>query len=290
MHSYSRNSQEAENRNLHDLEKFKYKMIFTDIDGTLLNKNREISEETKAEVKRITKDYNIPFVLVSSRMPKAMQHLQEMLGFRFPIISYNGALVIDQDKTQILLSETIPFYIVKSICEFSRYSKVHVSLYRNDNWYVEKLDYWANREINNTKVEPEVKGFKQLFCNADVEELNMHKIMCMGEKDGIDKIVENLNDVFSDELNIYRSKDTYLEITSNKVSKASAVKLIQEKFGFNNEEIIAIGDNYNDKEMLVYAGLGVAMGNANKQIKKIADEITLPNSMNGVAAVIRKYF
>ena len=272
------------------MNSLKYKMLFTDIDGTLLNRERVISAKTKNQIERISKEHQIPVILISSRMPKAMNHLQNELGTNYPIISYNGALIIETANENVIHSETIPFHIVQEIFEKSKIEAVHTSLYCYDNWYVEELDFWASREINNTKAEPEVIKFETLFSTAPLENLNMHKIMCMGDKAGIDDVLKHASDNFGNELNLYRSKDTYLEITSNKASKATAVKKIHQNYNIKADEIIAVGDNYNDLEMLEYAGLGVAMGNAKDEIKKIADEITLSNTEDGVAELIKKYF
>jgi Cof subfamily protein (haloacid dehalogenase superfamily) len=90
-------------------------------------------------------------------------------------------------------------------------------------------------------------------------------------------------------LNIYPSKPTYLEIMPKMASKTSAIQVLQDKFGVHQSEIIAMGDNYNDIDMLAYAGLGIAMGNAPDEVRKQAKEITLTNDEDGVAAALLKY-
>ncbi|MCC6411592.1 MAG: HAD family phosphatase [Saprospiraceae bacterium] len=271
-----------------------YKVICTDIDGTLLNKDRELSEKTILEISRIKN--HVPVILVSSRMPKAMRHLQETLGIKNqPLIAYNGGLVLlyneNQEEPTVFLTVPISYDVTRIIYNKVKNTDVHVSLYINDHWYVEQLDAWAAREINNTKVYPTIAGFNSMI---DLWESNLegpHKIMCMGPEAEIHALEMFLRETCSDKLNIYRSKSTYLELASKHVSKAVAIKkLLQEHMGFRLEDVVAFGDNYNDIEMLDTVGLGIAVANANEALKKVADEITLSNLEDGVAVSIKKYF
>jgi Cof subfamily protein (haloacid dehalogenase superfamily) len=111
----------------------------------------------------------------------------------------------------------------------------------------------------------------------------------MGKEEEIESLERSLKNDCSEELTIYRSKPTYLEIMHHTVTKTYAIRFLQEKFNLEQNQIIAVGDNFNDIDMLQYAGLGVAMGNAPEQVKQIADEITSSNDDNGVAKVIQKY-
>ncbi len=271
----------------------KYRILFTDIDSTLLNKERQMTPAVKEQIKRIS-NMNIPVVLVSSRMPKAMKHLQDEAGISAPLICCNGSLIVEnydeKGNIKIILSETIPADVVKSVYRGAKEAGVHIGLYRNDEWYVEALDYWANREILNTRTKPEIIVMDDIFSSGLGAKADMHKIMCMGNKQNIDQLVDYINKNNPGVLNLYRSKDTYLEITANRVSKGSAIKFLHEKMDIDVSETIAVGDNYNDVEMIKYAGLGIAMGNAKEEVKAVADEITLSNNEDGIAEVIKKYF
>jgi Cof subfamily protein (haloacid dehalogenase superfamily) len=268
-----------------------YKIICTDIDGTLLGKDRELSPATIQAIKRIKKD--IPVILVSSRMPKAMRHLQAILGIEhYPIIAYNGGLVIINDHDGApFLSISVSVEVSRAIFLQTQNTSIHTSLYLHDDWFVQDLDYWALREINNTKVHPVVTDFVPLITSWENDGLGPHKIMCMGPEAEIHALELFLQTGFNDQLNIYRSKPTYLELSSKRVSKATAIEqLLQQQMGFQLSEVIAFGDNYNDIEMLAAAGLGIAMANGNDALKSIADEITLSNLEDGVAVSIQKYF
>ncbi|MBK8557240.1 MAG: HAD family phosphatase [Lewinellaceae bacterium] len=271
-----------------------YKIIFTDIDGTLLDKNRELAARTIQEIGRI-KD-RVPVVLVSSRMPKAMRHIQQSLGIeQYPLICYNGGLVLifhaEQPTPVVLLSVPIAVEITRKVYGFAQNTAIHVSLYLNDDWYVQSMDYWANREANNTKVQPAVQDFELLISAWERDAQGPHKIMCMGPEQEIDQLEDFLQKACGDELNIYRSKSTYLELSSKSVSKAVAIKtLLDQNLHYPLEEAMAFGDNYNDIEMLATVGLGITVANGNEALKKVAGEITASNIEDGVALSIAKYF
>ncbi len=269
-----------------------YKVICTDIDGTLLGANRALSPKTIHTIGRI-KDH-VPVILVSSRMPKAMRHLQVELGIeKHPVIAYNGGLILtyDQEEPQVLWSQPIDIQALRIIHQFTGTSPVHISLYTHDDWYVRELDQWALREINNTKVEPTIADFDEVITTWEQQGISPHKIMCMGPEADIHALETFLLQTCGNMLHVYRSKSTYLELASKSISKASAIAhLLQEKWGYTPAAAVAFGDNYNDIEMLKAVGRGIAVANANDALRQVAHEITSSNLEDGVAVAIEKYF
>lgn len=269
-----------------------YKLVCSDIDGTLLNKDRELSPRTIEIVNKIKEKH--PVILISSRMPKAMTHLQKQMDIlNHPLIAYNGGQVLINEKgsAKTILSIEIPIDLTNRILTFISNSTIHMSLYNSDDWFVPEMDFWANREMNNTKVKPDLANLIDVCKDWKSRNIGPHKIMCMGEKGEIQLLENYLKIHFSKELNIYRSKDTYLEIASKKISKLSALSfLLEKKYDIKLHEVIAFGDNYNDIEMLEGVGLGVAVGNAKDEVKKVANQITLRNKEDGVALVLEKLF
>ncbi|OAB78997.1 Cof-type HAD-IIB family hydrolase [Cochleicola gelatinilyticus] len=267
----------------------KYNFICTDIDGTLLNKDRELSPCTIQELKRI-KD-TAPIILISSRMPKAMRHLQKELGIEhLPLIAYNGGLILDGNN--VLESTDISVNIISEVVSNCKNTSIHLSLYHNDEWFVPEMDYWANREANNTKVTPTVRALQETLIDWKNSNKGAHKIMCMGEESEISALYSALETKFPNDLSLYRSKPTYIEIANKKISKETAIyKLLQECYPNQKiEHVIAFGDNYNDIEMLKAVGMGVAVKNAKNEVLAIANDITESNIDDGVALSIQKYF
>jgi Cof subfamily protein (haloacid dehalogenase superfamily) len=267
-----------------------FKVICTDIDGTLLNPERELSKRTIDIIRSIKDD--VAVVLASSRMPAAMRHLQESLDIGDqPLICYNGGYIISQTEgVKVLDSVKIPFALCEFIAKWSHDKNLHAGFYLEDDWFAPAEDQWTKREINNTKVQASIFSGLDLMESWKSQEEGAHKIMCMGEPKLIDNLISELKSMNAP-LHLYRSKDTYLEIAPLQISKASALsQLLEKELDIEMKEVIAFGDNYNDIEMLKAVGCGVAVGNAKEEVKEIADEITLSGKEDGVAATLEKYF
>ncbi len=264
-----------------------HSIVFSDIDGTLLNKERELSEFTISEIKRIKN--KIPIILISSRMPSAMIHLQEDLGIEEqPLICYNGGLILVNNNP--IHSTCIETDIIEDLFCFNDDLNVHISLYNNDEWFVPEIDFWAKREANNTKVNPIVKPINQVLKDWKSDLKGAHKIMCMGDEKLINLIVVFLESKYSSDLHLYRSKPTYLEIAHKSISKLTAIELLlNTHFNIPIEQAIAFGDNYNDIEMLKAVGMGVAVANAKPETLEIANFITLAGKEDGVATYLKNY-
>lgn len=265
----------------------RYKMICLDIDGTLLNSMHEITENTKKAIRKVANEKQIPVVLVSARMPKGMVFLQQELKLVQPIICYSGALIWENGN--VLSSIVVPAAEAAQIYILAKETGIHMSLYKEDEWYVEAMDRWAEQEGEITKSTPVITGFADLLSTWGQENSGPNKILCMAEPEGIKLFQERTAACFSGSLNIYPSKTTYLEITSANATKTSAIELLSRIYGIEKSEIIAIGDNYNDVNMLEFAGLGIAMGNAPDDVKKFAQAITLSNNEDGVAEALVKH-
>ncbi|AGK96179.1 Cof-type HAD-IIB family hydrolase [Clostridium pasteurianum] len=263
----------------------KIKMICLDIDGTLLNSKHEISERTKEVIKIASNEREIPVILVSARMPKGILFLQEELEIEQPIICYSGALILDK-SSNILSKNIIPAHNLERLYKLVCNEKVHMSLYKDDEWYIEKMDYWAKQESDITNITPIIASFNELIKLWKEYETGPNKILCMAESDEINLLKGKVKDY---DLNIYPSKPTYLEIMPKEASKTSAISVLKEKFGIDRDEILAMGDNYNDMDMIEYAGLGIAMGNAPDKVKRCANKIALTNDEDGVAEAIREF-
>ena len=265
----------------------KIKLICSDIDGTLLNKDRELSQETITQIKRVAET---PFILISSRMPKAMVHLQkELQNTHLPLIAYNGGLILADGN--IVSSTEISSKVSHNIYDFCKKTDLHLSLYHNDEWYVPQMDYWAKRESSNTKVIPSVQAIETTLNNWKTENKGAHKIMVMGDVSAIDDLVLILERKYADEVIGYRSKDTYLEIAHRSISKKTAIEtLISHQYAnLTLENVLAFGDNYNDIEMLKSVGIGIAVQNAKEEVIAIANAITSTNKEDGVAKYLKSY-
>ncbi len=264
-----------------------FKAICSDIDGTLLNSERDLSPRLKSIIKLLPTDF--PLILASSRMPDAMRHLLRDLDKPAePLIAYNGGFVLDREGN-VLDSVFIQLDLVAKILEMTRKTDIHVSLYHGENWYEAKEDYWSRREAQNTKVKPTWMSGECVLDLWAKDNLGAHKVMVMGDSNEISWFFGELHLEHSQDLHLYRSKDTYIEIAPRKISKATALKLVLESlYDFGMDEVVAFGDNYNDIDLIQSVGWGVAVSNARPEVKAVAKEVTLHHKEDGVAATLER--
>lgn len=263
------------------------KAICSDIDGTLLNSVRDLSPRLKAVVAEFPS--NFPVILASSRMPDAMRHLLlDLNRFPQPLIAYNGGYVLSAEG-EVLEDVTIPVDLVAKILKLTEKTDIHVSLYQGEKWYEEKDDYWSQREVRNTKVECTWLPGQAVVDLWSKDNSGAHKVMCMGESNEIAWLFGELHQGNSQDLHLYRSSDTYLEIAPKAISKATGLKrVLEHAYDFGIDAVVAFGDNYNDIDLLQSVGWGVAVGNARMEAKAVANEVTHPNKEDGVAVTLEK--
>ncbi len=263
----------------------RYKVLCSDLDGTLLSTKNDVSDFTVSQISRIKHAMRI--LLVSARMPRSMTYLQRRMGIEHePLICYNGALIWEDGKE--LTSTEIPLSDVSEIYRMAEKRGIGLGLYRSNEWYVEDNTTRVRKEIHHTQATPVFRPTPDTLEDWGQRNIGAHKLMLMGTQDTIDSIFLELQEYLGTVVQLYRSNDTLIEISPKTVSKLSAIRAVMAG-GHSLEEVIAFGDNYNDIEMLQHVGCGVAVGNAREEVKRIADHITLENTEHGVAQFIEQH-
>ena len=256
-----------------------YRIVFSDIDGTFLNSRHEVMPETEQAVKRLLQR-QIPFVLVSARMPEAITPITGKIGIKIPMISYSGALVLTREG-ETLYSHTMPQEPAVRILEEigQRWPGSVVNYYAGHQWVVrDPQDPAVQREERITGAVSAQADFRELMDRGILP----HKLLCMSEPSVNEEMEHELSRAFP-ELNVVRSSDILLEIMDKGITKSRGIAVLLGHFGLTAQQALAFGDNYNDVDMLQYAGTGVAMGNAPEEIKAIADAVTDTNDHEGIA-------
>lgn len=257
-----------------------YKAVFSDIDGTLLNSQHQITPKTEEAIKNVLKQ-GIPFIPVSARPPYAITPYTEQLGTQHGMICYSGALILDKNLTALYSVTLEPQDLQKLNALLADFTHLSISYYAG-------LDWFCN-DVNNNwiKQESEITGLSAKLLQGNLTDV--HKILVMGSAEEIQTVEPVLKQALP-HLSIHRSKDEYLEIMNPAATKAKAIQFMEQHLGISAEQVIAFGDNFNDLDMLQYAGLSVAMGNAPDAIKQAAKEVTATNNEDGIALVLNRVF
>lgn len=261
------------------------KMIFSDIDGTLLNSSHHIGERTKRKIQELDRR-GIPFILVSARMPDGVGLVQRELGTNRPVICYSGGLVLDE-KGNVLDSCRIELGMAGKIKALvnARYPDICCNIYGGNQWVVEDdQNPRVIREERITKSKSVVGDEQKIFA----QDGGVHKLLFMGEVKEIAQAEEELKREFP-QLSILRSNENYLEIMHGEVKKSRGVHVLCRYYGISEDEAIAFGDGENDLDMLWAVKCGYAMANALPHVRRKASALTLSNDAEGIYAVIGEW-
>lgn len=264
-----------------------YKAVFIDLDGTLLRPDHTISEETRETIRKLMQR-GILVVLVSARPYHGILPISEWLGTAdMPIVSLNGGYI--RLKDEIIFSSSIPTDVAATVAEEGQAYGTTMIYYTGLDWYTEDFNEHLKKEQRITDVPVTVLPFADMLSQWQQKGARLNKVMAIGDELQVAALQAKLLDTYPTGMNIYPSKPTYLEIMRQDASKTNGVKLLLEKYGIDKKEILAVGDNFNDLEMIIFAGTGVAMGNAPDAIKEAADFVTATNEEDGVRLAIEHF-
>lgn len=269
-----------------------FKLLCLDIDGTLVNDEKDLPIVTKSEIIRVLSVYNLTLILVSARMPSSIDLVAQELNIGNHIIAFNGALVLDapSENRDIIFNSFLNPLSSLAILDFALKCDVNIGLFRFNEWIVNKFDNWTSSEIKGTKVQPIIADVVPKLNEWRQEFVGPHKILFRENSKKLNIIEQFVKENFCDSITSHRVRETVLEVTPSNTSKEYGIELISKKLKVLPSEIIAIGDNHNDIGMLKYAGLGIAMGNAPTLVKDVANEVTFSNNEDGIAISLKKYF
>ena len=264
-----------------------FKLIALDIDGTLLNSNKELTPHTRyalIEAQRQGKR----IIIASGRHPVGVVPLANdlMLGrYGGFIMAFGGGKIIDFTTGKTVVSKLFPKEYLPDIVGVLKDSNITVMVH-------DERKIFANNRVNDyTYVERDILKMDMIAVDDFISAVNfdINKILLAGEPDELDKYQEILSKRYDGLLDVYKSAPYFLEIMPFGVSKGSMLPLLLEKLGVNKDELIAFGDNYNDMTMIGYAGFGVAMSNGEEEVKKIANYVCESNDDDGIAKTLEKF-
>lgn len=260
-----------------------YSLVFLDIDGTLLDSRHQIMPKTQQILNRLEKR-GIPIILCSARSPGGVEAVERQAGLHSPVVCYGGSLILDAERS--ILSDTgIPSETAVSFKQFvsNRFPEVVVSAYLYDVWLVDNSDHpivqREERISQCTALAGDLRSAVQTMSHV-------HKLLCIGGQSQITDLQRVASNVFP-ELALVRSGAVYLEVMPKTISKQVALERLGSYYQVDPKSMVALGDHFVDMEMLRYAGLGVAMGNAPEEVKQAADRVTTSNDEEGIYLALK---
>ncbi len=268
----------------------KIKLLIVDIDGTIAGKSNQVSNRVKTAI-RAAQAKGVRVGIATGRMYQSALKFHQEIGADFPVIAYQGAWIQDPATGTTHRHLPVPVETARELIDYFEQShlfdKLSLHVYLDDRLYVRDINPDTELYIGRSGIPAHPVGDLRKVLTA-----NPTKILAMSEDINlIDSLLLDLRHRYPQEaLHITTSVPIFLEATQSGVNKGSAIDYIATKLlGISAVNVLAIGDNFNDVEMIDYAGIGVAMGNAPDDVRAIADWVAPHIEADGVAAAIEKF-
>ena len=269
----------------------KYKMICLDVDGTLLNDQKQVSTYNKNAISKATA-LGIKVIICTGRLFIAAQAFAEMIGVKTPLITANGALVKEQETGNVIFQAILGKENCLKVANAIKNNQVSPNFNTVDTVLTNKISYSSETYIKMNATLPIDKQIKIEVISdweAAIEKYGDDILKCIIIDTDIEKIKKAREELTN--LNTMEVQSSFwdnVEIMNKGINKGKAVKMLAEYYGIDRSEIICMGDNENDLSMIEYAGMGIAMGNAKESVKSIANYVTETNNNDGVGRAIEK--
>lgn len=260
------------------------RLLALDLDGTILADLHTILPRTQVAIRAAT-ERGVYVTIATGREYDITHKFVQMLGLTTPTICCQGGLIYNAHTGETINCEGLSVPLAHQLIDLARARGLALHLYLGEaKSYTEAAtplsrDIFARVGATIT----EVDDLKRRVTTPPVKGLIVHPA------DEAAALVSELQALLNGHLSVLRSHTSLIEITSSQVSKGYALAILANYYGIAQTEVMAIGDQDNDIEMIVWAGLGVAMGNASAGAKAVADVIAPPLSEEGAAWAIEKF-
>lgn len=266
----------------------KYKLLVLDLDGTLTNKKKEITEHTRQTLIQ-AQEKGLKIVLASGRPTYGVAPLAEKLElqkYEGYILSYNGGEIIDWKTGKLMYKNLLDHDVLPYLYQCAKQNDFAIVTYDGEYVLTEHPDdeYVQKEAILNVMKTKKVANF------LDAVKHPIAKCLIVGEPTRLAVLEKEMYEHLKDRMGVFRSEPYFLELVPKGIDKAQSLSVLLKEIGMTKDEMIAIGDGFNDLSMIKYAGLGIAMENAQDIVKENADFITLSNEEDGVAYAVEKFF
>lgn len=291
-----------------------YKLLVLDMDGTLLNENQKISKENIVAIGK-AKQLGVKIVIASGRTIQGIENYLEELDLlsddNYSVVC-SGALVLNNTKEKIIQSNPLSYEEFNYVFDLVKQLDITLNMYSDESILIHSSNYFSRFDAIANNLPLKIMDFnaldkdtlitKIMLINEDLSMAEEMKALYPGiivkdisiqAKEGYNrelfKDISKLPMEFLDKFTVSKVTPFNVEVMKKSANKRAGLEKLAEELKIKPHEIICIGDSGNDKQMIEYAGLGVAMGNAFPEIKEIADYVTFTNKENGVAHVIDKF-
>jgi Cof subfamily protein (haloacid dehalogenase superfamily) len=269
-----------------------YKLVAIDLDGTLLNTDKEISDRNK-KVLSMAMEKGVKIVICSGRVYSGARVYAKEINSRNPIIACNGAVICENFDGKVIYSESLDTEECLKVLDICKKYSIYYHVYAGNTMLTEELGHTSLKYFEKNKMlPPEEKVSIEIVTDmADKIKSIPGQVLKFAVVNDDPELLKKIRNEMEQipKVDVMSSNFDNFEVMNKGVNKGEALKKISELLKIPASEIIAIGDNENDISMLNYAGLGIAMENGDDCAKKAAQYVTASNNQDGVAQAIEKF-
>jgi len=261
----------------------KYRLVAADVDGTFLNSKGELTPAVESAVKK-ARDNGVIFTFATGRPISGLVSYLAMLDDKTPVITCNGAIITSPGGPELVHIDLMPTSALEIIIRGIREGVSVIA--------------WSRGDVYTTRMSPAIGKYKVVYKNVDLKMLSdpdslaqqgVTKIILEGAPEIIGKLWDRWREELHPGVSCCTSAENFLEFYSDRAGKAAGLERVCEITGVPLYQTIAVGDGFNDLEMIRRAGLGIAMGNAHKALREAAAWVAPDNDADGLAAVVDRY-
>lgn len=270
------------------MQKLRYPLVVSDFDGTLARKDGTIGEKTKRVIEQFIADGGT-FCVCTGRMPSAILPVVRNLGLKGLVSCGQGSVIMDIESGKTLMEGRLPHDLSVEICKKVESLGLHTHTYDLFDYYTNVEDEALRLYEEAVKIKAKRILDKPLWKFIEETGLQPFKFLMMVKPEDNDMFIKKLEEMRFENCVVTKSANFLIEICNVQYSKATALEFLANWKNISIENTIAIGDQWNDMPMLKRAGLGLAVANAQKELKEIATALPFTNNEDAVAYAIENY-
>lgn len=265
------------------------KLIVSDFDGTLIDKNHRILPAVRTAINEYVESGGI-FAVCTGRMLRSILPLVRELGLKGIVVASQGTIIAEIESGKLIKDGGLKFSEAADICEVFAEMELATNVYCGNTLYtnIPKNNKYLKLYESITKIDAE-------YVDIDLAEFILQKgckcekVACLVKPKEQKKLYENIYSRLGTAFDVTCSADCLIEVSPISDNKGEAIKFLAAHYGIPIESTVAVGDNLNDMSMILAAGIGVAVGNAVPELKDAADFISVTNNDGAIAQIINKY-
>jgi hypothetical protein len=268
-----------------DIASIDIKLVAVDLDGTLLNSQKQITPESVEVLREVRRERKVSIVLSTARPPRSSMPFYRQLGLNDPMINYNGALLWQPSSGRVIFHQPIPYGVARGLVRWAKErfpGKVYLSANIGDKWYTDFRDQSRNFEAVKADMPDLIAPYQKWLTQGPT------KLMLLGDPAALDEVEQAIKADLAEQIRPYRANKKMLQIMHKAASKRDALKRLTDAAGLGPQNVIAIGDNVNDAGMIHWAGVGVSVANGHVICLQVADHVTDHCDDDGVAHILRR--